>query len=152
MFDLTNMKDVRKDYFDSQEKVATKLGVSYYAYCKYEENEAIPSLETVFNFARHYNLSIDYILGVQQQRGKSNYSKYDKQLIANNLKALRISKGLSQRGVALKLKLTQAAIQKYEKTLSNPSLKVIYKYYKYFNFKVNDLCTKDFYNILEIEK
>lgn len=152
MFELDNIKEIRKDSFKTQKELADYLGISYYAYIKYEEKQTIPSLEVIFNFSKFYNLSIDYVLGTIEQRTKASYDKFKKSLIANNLKALRLSKNLSQRGLALKLNITQAAIQRYENALSNPSLRIIFKYYKYFNFKINDLCTKDFYQVLKVNK
>lgn len=152
MFDLSNIKEIRKIYGDSQKDVADYSKIKYYAYCKYEENEAIPTLEVIYNFARHYNISMDYVLGLQDQRGKSNSNQYDKEIVINNLIALRLSKNLSQRALAKKLNVTHTAIQKYENGMSKLNLKVIYKYYQYFNFKINDLCTKDFYKVLNINK
>ena len=151
MFNLSNMIDVRKDSFEKQEEIAKTLNIKHFTYAKYEQGKSIPSLETVFNFSKHYNLNIDYVLNTQEKRSNSNYKSFNKKLVASNLKALRINKGLSQRGLAMKLKITQAAIQRYENSLSNPSLSTIYKYYTFFNFTINDLCTKDFYKLFNIK-
>ena len=151
MYNLENLKEIRKDSFEKQEEIAKFLDIKPFTYAKYEQGKSIPSLEIVFNFSKHYNLNVDYVLGTEDKRTDSNYKNYDKYLISNNLKALRLNKGLSQRGLAMKLKITQAGIQRYESSLSNPSLATIYKYQKYFSFTINDLCTKDFNKLFKIK-
>jgi len=146
MFDLKNLKDIRKDYFDNQKELSKKIGVSYEAYAKYEQGISIPTLETIYNFSKYYKINIDFLLGIKEKRITTNYGNYDKRLIANNLRMLRISKNLSQRGLSIKLNITQSAIHRYENGLSNPSLKVLYQYYKIFDFSFDGLCTKKFKN------
>lgn len=152
MFELRNIREIRQDSFTKQKELAEKIGIKVDAYAKYEQGKSIPSLKTIFNYAKFYNLNIDYILGLEEKRSYSNYDTYNKKLIANNLKVLRLRRNLSQRGLAIKIGITQAAIQRYESSLSNPSLKTLFKYYKFFNFSFNDLVTKDFNLLYNKEK
>lgn len=136
------LKDIRKDNDIKQEEMAEYINIKRDAYSKYETGVALPNIEVVFNFSKYFGLSIDYVLGLTNKRIKTNYEKFDKKLTANNLKQLRLNKGLSQSGLARKLNITQSAIHRYENLLSNPSLNIIYKYCKLFNITFDEICSK----------
>ena len=139
MIDLRNLKEIRKDANVGQKEISKILNIKSDAYSKYETNGAIPSLEVIYNFAKYFELNIDYVLGLREKRTKAVYSNYDKNLVANNIRVLRINKGLSQQGLAIKLGVSQAAVNRYEHALSNPSLNILYKYCSLFNISFHEL-------------
>lgn len=141
MIDLRNLKEIRKDACIGQKEIAKALNIKPDAYSKYETNGAIPSLEVVYNFARYFELNIDFVLNLKEKRSKAIYPSFDRQRLVSKLQELRTSKSLSQTGLAIKLGITQSAIHRYENALSNPSLNVLDKYCKYFKITFHELVT-----------
>ena len=144
MIKFDRIKDIRKDRDITQEYIANYLNIKSKTYSKYETNVNIPSLEIIYNISKLFELNIDYVIGLTDKRIKTNYSNYNKELIANNLRALRDSKKLSRQQLAMKLGITQSCIHRYENELSNPSLPIVYKYIKIFNISFDELCSKKF--------
>ena len=134
--------DIRKDNDFKQDDIAKILCVTRDTYSKYENSGTLPSLECIYNFSKYFRLNIDYVLGLTNKRLRTDYKPFNQKVVADNLKALRISKDLSQTGLARKLGITQSAIHRYENELSKPSLNVIYKYCKLFDVSFDKICTK----------
>lgn len=110
MINLNTLKEIRKDNDITQERMAKILNVSTNTYSKWENGINIPAFEYLYNFARYFNYTIDYILGLTYDRISVNYKFYDINLIPKNIKYLRESAGLTQRELATKLKTTNSAI------------------------------------------
>ncbi|MCG5102574.1 helix-turn-helix domain-containing protein [Oceanobacillus alkalisoli] len=55
--------DLRIEHGYKQEEVAKELNVTTSAYGYYEQGRNQPSLETLYNIARFFNVSTDYLLG-----------------------------------------------------------------------------------------
>ena len=142
MINLENLKEIRMDKNITQEKMADILKVKRSALAKWEIGASYPNLEIIYNYSKFFNLKIDYVLGLIEIRTNAKYNNYDKDLFINNIKNLRIDKNYSQQRLAKKFGLTQAAINRYEKGLSNPSLNIIYKYSNFFKISFHDLCTR----------
>ena len=140
MINFKRLREVREDSDVTQAEMAAILKIKRDAYAKWETGENIPSLEVVYNFSKHFGYTLDYVLGLTFNRPRVKYNNYDKTLIITNLKTLRDNSGLSQRELANKLKLTHAAIGRYERGESNPSINTIYNYCKFFNISFYDLC------------
>ena len=62
------MRIVRKEQHLRQEIVAEALGVSISAYRRYELNEREPMAPFIEAFAKYFNVSADYLLGLSDQR------------------------------------------------------------------------------------
>lgn len=110
MINLNTLKEIRKDNDITQERMAKILNVSTNTYSKWENGINIPTFEYLYNFARYFNYTIDYILGLTYDRISVNYKFYDINLIPKNIKYLRESAGLTKRELATKLKTTNSAI------------------------------------------
>lgn len=145
MLKFKKMKDIRKDAGITQEELSNILRIKKDTYSKYESGGAIPSMEIVFNFSKYFGYRIDFVLleGSKRESVSFHGVSYNKQLIAKNLKYLRLSEKLSQDDLASKLGVTQSAIHRYENGLSNPSIKVLNCYRKSFGFSFHDVCTTD---------
>lgn len=144
MIDTLRLKEIRNDKGIKQSEIAEYLNIKKDTYSKYETNGAIPSLETIFYFAKYFELNIDFVLGLKDTRTKAIYNNYDKYLIAINLKYLRNKNNYTQMSLGNKINVTHAAINLYENAKTNPSLNIVYKYVKLFHISFHDLCTKDF--------
>ena len=79
-------------------------------------------------YANYFNYSIDYVLGLTNDRRKNNVTPVlDLKVLGNNIKNLRIKNELSQDNLTNFLGVTQACIVRYEKGLVCISTSNLYK-------------------------
>lgn len=65
----TRLRDLREDKDLSQTECA-KIGyISKNSYIRYENGERTPPLDVVVTYAKFYNVSIDYIAGLTNDKG-----------------------------------------------------------------------------------
>ncbi|ANU46824.1 transcriptional regulator [Enterocloster clostridioformis] len=70
MYDLGELiKVLRTERGYSQAKLAEKLNKSKSTISKYESNQKMPPLETLINISLLFNVSLDYLAGIE--KGKS---------------------------------------------------------------------------------
>ena len=67
------LRDLREDADLNQTQLAQILGMSQTGYSKYETGENDIQTQVLIKLAKHYKTSIDYILGVSNDR--SPYKK-----------------------------------------------------------------------------
>ena len=100
-------------------------------------------LKKLVDFADYFHYSIDYVLGLTNNKGNKFLQKgLDLKILGNNLKKLRIKNNLSQEELASCLNVRQACITKYEKGNICISTSNLYKYSKKFKVSMNELCGK----------
>ena len=69
------LKDLREDHDLLQKQVAELLGISQQYYSEYEKgNRTIPILHLI-TLAKYYKTSVDYIVGLTNDRNKKNLKK-----------------------------------------------------------------------------
>ena len=69
------LKDLREDNDLLQKQVAEILGISQQYYSEYEKgNKTIPILHLI-TLAKYYGTSVDYIVGLTNDRSKKNVKK-----------------------------------------------------------------------------
>lgn len=143
MITFTRLKDIREDNDISQEKMSEILGVNRSTYSLWELSINIIPLKSLCDFADYFNLSLDYILGLSNNKQSKNINKgLNLKTLGENMKNVRIKNKLSQENVASILGVTQACIARYEKGLICISLSNLYKFSKEFKLTVNTLCGK----------
>jgi transcriptional regulator with XRE-family HTH domain len=64
------LKELRTKRGLSQERVAEQLYVSRQAISKWENGEALPDMENLVAISKFYGVSIDYILGADEESGR----------------------------------------------------------------------------------
>lgn len=95
-------------------------------------------------YANYFNYSIDYVLGLTNDRRKNSVtSVLDLKVLGNNIKNLRIKNELSQENLANILGVTQTCIVRYEKGLVCISTSNLYKLSKEFKISISYLCWKE---------
>ena len=60
--------DLRKDFDETQQELGTVIGVSKYSVSAYERDESEPPDKVKVEIAKHYNVSLDYLLGVTDKQ------------------------------------------------------------------------------------
>lgn len=143
MINLSKLKDIREDNDISQEEMAKILDVNRSTYSLWELGINIIPLKNLCDFADYFNYSIDYVLGISNNRLSKNLIKgLNLQKLGSNMKKIRIKHELSQENVANLLDVTQACITRYEKGIICISTSNLYKFSREFKISLNELCGK----------
>ena len=68
MIDTTRIKDIREDNDITQEQMASIMGVKRSTYSMWEIGLSIMSMEELWQFAKYFNYSLEYVLGINNNR------------------------------------------------------------------------------------
>lgn len=73
------LKELRSAVGLNQSEMAEKLGVSVSSYQKYEreKNSIMPSIEVLIKIAEFFGVSVDYLLGRENQSESDNITSKD---------------------------------------------------------------------------
>lgn len=140
MVDMKRLAEIREDQDITQEDMAHILKVKRSAYSLWELGINIIPLPYLYEYAKYFNLSIDYVLGLNNNRSKITYPEFNLNTIGKNLKSLRIKNNLSQKELGQKIQVSQVCIGKYELGKIHISTSNIIKYSNYFKVSITDLC------------
>ena len=66
---LANLKELRKEAGYSQKQIAEKLCISQQTYSDYENGKTEPTTETLIRISKIYNVSLDFLLGMEDDFG-----------------------------------------------------------------------------------
>lgn len=82
------LKELRSAVGLNQSEMAEKLGVSVSSYQKYEreKNSIMPSIEVLIKIAEFFGVSVDYLLGRENQSKSDNITS--KETIREHLNAI----------------------------------------------------------------
>lgn len=95
-------------------------------------------------YANYFNYSIDYVLGLTNDRRKNNVTPVlDLKVLGNNIKNLRIKNELLQDNLTNFLGVTKTCIVRYEKGSVCISTSNLYKLSKEFKVSISYLCGKE---------
>ena len=132
MINYSKLKDIREDKDISQEEISKILNIPRSTYSMWEIGISIIPLPYLCKLSDYFNYSIDYILGLTNNKSNKNLIKgFDIKNLGNNLKSIR-----------LKNEVKQPCIYKYEKGLICISTSNLYKFCKEFNISMNEICGK----------
>lgn len=71
---MTKLKELREARHLSMKDVARALNIPYTTYVNYEKGDRKPNSEFLIAIAQFYNVTIDYIIGIEKK--KLSYEKY----------------------------------------------------------------------------
>ena len=87
---INRIRELRKEKGLKQLEVAKFLNMSPTGYNKYEISSSAPGIETIIKLAKFYNVSIDYLVGISNNRNYDsieslfkNLNAADKEYISN---------------------------------------------------------------------
>lgn len=140
MINVSRLKEIREDNDITQMQMSHILKVKRSTYSLWELGISIIPINYLYNFAKFFNVTIDYCLGLTNKRVYVSYQPFDLQVIAYHLKRLRKENKLSQVQLAKQFGISQACIAKYEKGSIYISVSCLYKYSKYFHVTFDQLC------------
>ena len=61
---MLRLRDLREDHDLTQIQCAAIANISKNSYIRYENEERVTPADVIMTFAKHYNISADYILGL----------------------------------------------------------------------------------------
>jgi transcriptional regulator with XRE-family HTH domain len=61
------LKQLREKTGDNSRTVAKALGLSTSTYLYYEQEKTQPNLDTLVKIAKYFNVSVDYLLGIEDE-------------------------------------------------------------------------------------
>ena len=111
LFDLREYKDL------SQIKLADYLGITQQTYSLWEKGTKIIPLKHLNNLSNFYEISMDYIVGLTDEKNNSGIIKLtelNKNEIVSRIKKIREDNNLTLRDLAKELNTTSSTISAYE--------------------------------------
>lgn len=143
MINFKRLKDIREDNDISQEEMAQILEINRSTYSLWELGINIIPLNKLCDYADYFRVSIDYVLGLTNDKKiPIIYKGLNLKTLGNNMKNIRLKHNLSQENVADILGVTQACITRYEKGIICISTSNLYKFSKEFKISLGKLCGK----------
>lgn len=140
MINTRRIKEIREDHDISQIKMANILNVKRSTYSMWEVGLSVMPLDILWQFSKYFNLDIDYVLGLSNERKNNSINEFNYLTIGENIKKLRVENNLSQIELAKKINVTQACIVRWEKGITKITISNIYQLSKIFNVYITDLC------------
>lgn len=143
MINFQKLKDIREDNDINQEQMAKILDVPRSTYSMWEIGISIIPLKHLCDFADYFDVSLDYALGLTNNKNSKNLIKgLNLEILGDKIKTIRKRNNLSQENIAEILDVTQSCIVKYEKGKIFISTENVYKLAKEFKISMNELCGK----------
>lgn len=138
------IRELRKKHKLTQEQLSVKLEVATSTIGMYEQGRRLPDAQTLKNIANIFNVSVDYLLGMENElscksnQWHENYANdynYNNFLVENMqiltlgsyIKSLREIKKYSQRKLALSSGLSNTTISRIENNLVTPDTESLNK-------------------------
>ena len=138
------MKEIREEAGMRQRDVAKALKVTKGSYSMWECGTDTIPLKRLNQFCNYFDVSIDYVVGFNNKR-KYTDSKPDIKLkiTGENLKKIRLKKGLTQAGIADELNINQPTWNRYEKSKTLILTVVIIDLAKKYKYSIDKILEKD---------
>lgn len=140
MLNLKRLRNIREDNDLSQITMARILNIPRSTYSLWELGINIIPLDYLYKFANYFNCSIDYIIGISNNK-VNNYKmqKLNLKQLGKNIRKYRKQNNISQENLAKLLGVTQPCIARYEKGIIEISTYNLYKISRYLNIPIDKL-------------
>lgn len=98
----------------TQQELADIFKVSRSLVSKWERDLITITLKQLNNYANYFNVSLDYIVGLSNNKSKTNNVQLDYNLVGKRLAEVREKNNLTLRKLADELNTTSSTISAYE--------------------------------------
>ena len=135
------LKERRKYEGYTQQEVANILNVQRATYAGWETGKDIMPLRQFFKLSNNYQLSLDYLTGLNDDESKvvSKTQFIDLNQVAERMKSFRKEKHLTQKQIADALQTTQSNIHKYETGKCLITTMYALEFSKHFDYQLDKL-------------
>lgn len=134
------LRDLRDDNCLKQIEMAKILGITQANYSRWETGKELIPLEKLNILCNYFHITMDYIIGISNNRKCLKEYHFNNKIIGINLKTFRKNNNITQVELANFLNTTHSTISAYEsgKTtlLTAFALQIVYKY----NISLDWLC------------
>lgn len=139
------LKMLRKEKQYTQKQVMDISGLTVGTYQSYEYQTAEPSLEKLIVFSELYDVSIEYLIGISEQRTfPQQFDKSNNTSFPSRLKVLRKENHMTQEQIAALIHKSMRTYRRYESGKNEPSLSVLVELAALFHTSVDYLCGRNF--------
>ena len=134
------LRELRKEKGKTLREVNDDTGISYSGLASIERGENSCNTSTLKILADYYDVPTDYLLGLSNQRNG---------IKTNNLKELRVNKGLTLRELAENINIDKSTLSRYERQEQEIKSSDLLMLAKYYNVPIdyllcnNKTCPKD---------
>ncbi|MCI8671778.1 MAG: transcriptional regulator [Bacilli bacterium] len=133
-----NLKYIREEYELSQNDIASILGVTRSTYSVWEAEINIIPLNRLIDFCNHFNISLDYALGLTNEKTYQNIQKeIDYNTHRERLKSIRKTNKYTQDKIAKILNTDNGVISRYENGQTLILTSFLKAYAKEFNISAD---------------
>lgn len=113
--DLERLFLLREENDLTQEKMGLIVNTKKWSITKWKNGKEIIPLPKLNIYANYFNVSMDYILKLSNNKNTTTkHLELDPKIVGNNIKQIRKDNNISQRELAKKLGTTQSVIYGYE--------------------------------------
>ena len=135
------LKNLRENNDLTQRQIALKLNVSKSTYNRWETGETFIPLKHLNNLCNFYNLSMDYIVNLSNNKNYDNVkNEINKKIIGKRIVYLRKKFNLSQNDLAKLLNTSHSTISAYENGKTLILTVFAYSIATKFNVSLDWLC------------
>lgn len=135
------LKNLRENNDLTQRQIALKLNVSKSTYNRWETGETFIPLKHLNNLCNFYNLSMDYIVNLSNNKNYDNVkNEINKKIIGKRIFYLRKKFNLSQNDLAKLLNTSHSTISAYENGKTLILTVFAYSIATKFNISLDWLC------------
>lgn len=140
-FNFRKLVDIREDRDLKQSDIAQILKISRPNYTRWETQEKIIPLKRLNTLCNYYQLSMDYVLNLSNDRSiLLGPNELDKEVIGNNIRIIRKEQNLTLRELAKILNTTSSTISAYETGKNLILTAFAYQICKKYNYSMDWLC------------
>ena len=111
---------LRKEKGLNHVDIANQICLNAETYKNYERGLCYPKLVTLLELTEFYNVSLDYLAGLTDDRGE--YRTMDVEQLPKRIIELRRQSGMSQSAIAKQINVTKSGYKYYEMGKSIPPL------------------------------
>lgn len=145
MIDLISerLQDIRDNEMLKQKEIAQILEITQSNYSRWETSKELIPLKKINDLCNHFNLSMDYVIGLKRNNIGNGVHKLNNNIIGQNIRRIRKRFHLTQKDLAKMLNTTQSTISAYEKGKTTLLTSFALELVKRFHISLDSLCGRN---------
>ena len=138
------LKYLREEKELTQTEVSELLGFRKNGYSQFEREQTTIPIKHLNTLSNYFNVSIDYVVGFNNKKKYANQKPDIKiKVTGENLKKIRLKKGLTQVQISSELKINQPTWNRYENAKNLILTTTLYELAKKYHYSIDKILGKD---------